>query len=125
MPDPPELPAHFGQSGTQLPGCGVPIAPLLALFHAGTGMVLHVLAAPLRTHDLSPVVALHPDWRPGDVLVADRGFCSSPHLALLVQAGVHAVFRIHQKHIVDFTPRQAHVEPRTRSRQHKGQPRSG
>ena len=64
---------------------GFPIAHLLALFHAGTGMVLHLLAAPLRTHDLSRVVALHPDLRPSDVLVADRGFCSYPHLALLVK----------------------------------------
>jgi hypothetical protein len=125
MADTPELQAHFGPSGKQLPGCGFPIAPLVALFHAGTGMVLHLLAAPLRTHDLSRVVALHPDLRPSDVLVADRGFCSYPHLALLVQAGVHAVFRLHQKHIVDFTPGRPHVEPRTRSRKHTGQPRSG
>ena len=40
MPDTPALQEHFGQSGTQLPGCGFPIAHLLALFHAGTGMVL-------------------------------------------------------------------------------------
>jgi hypothetical protein len=124
MADTPELQDYFGQSGKQLPGCGFPIAHLLALFHAGTGMVLHLLAAPLRTHDLSEVVRLHPDLYPGDVLVADRGFCSYPHLVLLVQAGVHAVFRIHQKHIVDFTPGRPHVEPRTRSRKHKGQPRS-
>jgi hypothetical protein len=125
MPDTPTLQEHFGQSGKQLPGCGFPIAHLLALFHAGTGMVLPLLAAPLRTHDLSRVVELHPELRPGDVLVADRGLCSYPHLALLIQAGVHAVFRIHQKHIVDFTPGRPHVEPRARSRKHKGQPRSG
>jgi hypothetical protein len=125
MPDTPALSDYFGQSGQQLPGCGFPIAHLLALFHAGTGMVLHLLAAPLRTHDLSEVVELHPELHPGDVLVADRGFCSYAHLALLVQAGVHAVFRLHQKHIVDFTPGRPHVEPRTRSRKHKGQPRSG
>jgi hypothetical protein len=125
MPDTPALYDYFGQSGKQLPGCGFPIAHLLALFHAGTGMVLQLLAAPLRTHDLSEVVALHPELHPGDVLVADRGLCSYAHLALLVQAGVHAVFRIHQKHIVDFTPGRPHVEPRTRSRKHKGQPRSG
>jgi hypothetical protein len=124
MPDTPALQAHFGQSSTQLPGCGFPIAHLLALFHAGMGMVLHLLAAPLRTHDLSEVVRLHPDLRPGDVLVADRGFCSYAHLALLVQAGVHAVFRIHQKHIVDFTPGRTHVELRKRGKRHKGQPRS-
>ncbi len=126
MPDTPALQDHFGQSGKQLPGCGFPIAHLLALFHAGTGMVLQLLAAPLRTHDLSQVVGLHPELRPGDILVADRGFCSYPHLALLVQAGVHAVFRIHQKHIVDFTPGRPHVEPGTGGRKgHKGQPRSG
>ncbi len=125
MPDTPALQEHFGQPGKQLPGCGFPVAHLLALFHAGTGLVLQMLAAPLRTHDLSEVVGLHPDLRPGDVLVADRGFCSYAHLALLVQAGVHAVFRMHQKHIVDFTPGRPHVEPRTRGKGHKGQPRSG
>jgi hypothetical protein len=84
-----------------------------------------MLAAPLRTHDHSEVVRLHPALRPGDVLVADRGFCSYPHLALLVQAGVHAVFRMHQKHIVDFTPGRSHVEPAKRGKGHKGRPRSG
>jgi len=124
MPDTPALQEHFGQPGKQLPGCGFPVAHLLALFHAGTGLVLQILAAPLRTHDLSEVVALHPDLRPGDVLVADRGFCSYAHLALLVQAGVHAVFRMQQKHLVDFTPGRPHVEPRTRGKGHEGQPRS-
>src|SRR5215831_17080737 len=102
MPDTPALQAHCGQSSKQLPGCGFPLAHLLALFHAGTGLVIQMLAAPLRTPDLSEVVGLHPELRPGDVLVADRGFCSYAHLALLVQAGVHAVFRIHQKQIVDL-----------------------
>jgi Transposase DDE domain len=125
MPDTPALQEHFGQPGKQLPGCGFPVAHLLALFRAGTGMVLQILAAPLHTHDLSEVVELHPDLRPGDVLVADRGFCSYAHLALLAQAGVHAVFRMHQKQIVDFTPGRPHVEPRTRGKGHKGQPRSG
>ena len=125
MPDTPALQEHFGQSGKQLPGCGFPVAHLLALFHAGTGLVVRMLAAPLRTHDLSQVVELHPDLHPGDVLVADRGFCSYAHLALLVQTGVHAVFRLHQRHIVDFTPGRPHVKPRTRGKRHKGQPRSG
>ena len=125
MPDTPALQEHFGQSGKQLPGCGFPVAHLLALFHAGTGLVVRMLAAPLRTHDLSQVVELHPDLPPGDVLVADRGFCSYAHLALLVQTGVHAVFRLHQRHIVDFTPGRPHVKPRTRGKRHKGQPRSG
>ena len=125
MPNTPALQEHFGHPGRQLPGCGFPVAHLLALFHAGTGMVVQMLAAPLRTHDLSEVVRLHPELRSGDVLIADRGFCSYAHLALLVQAGVHAVFRMHQKQIVDFTPGRSHVEPARRGKGPKGQPRSG
>ena len=97
----------------------------MALFHAGTGMVLKMLSAPLRTHDLSQVTRLHPELRPSDVLVADRGFCSYAHLALLARRGVHAVFRIHQKQIVDFTPGRPHVEPSKRSpKGQAGLPRS-
>jgi hypothetical protein len=47
---------------------------------------------------------LHPRLRPGDVVVADRGFCSYAHLALLLQANLNAVLRIHQCVIVDFHP---------------------
>jgi hypothetical protein len=79
----------------------------------------------LRTHDLSQVVQLHPELRPGDVLVTDRGLCSYAHLALLVQGGVHAVLRMHQKQIVSFTPGRPHVEPGKRSAKgQKGLPRS-
>jgi hypothetical protein len=39
MPDTPALQKHFGQPGKQLPGWGFPVAHLLALFHAGTGLV--------------------------------------------------------------------------------------
>src|SRR5262249_36748691 len=52
MPDTPALQARFGQPGNQKKGCGFPVAHLLALFHAGTGLLLEVAAAPLRTHDL-------------------------------------------------------------------------
>src|SRR4051794_40321176 len=80
MPDTPELQAHFGQSGCQRPGCGFPTAKILALFHAGTGMLLEVLAAPLRTGEMSQIEAIHPMLRRDDVLVGDRGFCSFVHL---------------------------------------------
>jgi hypothetical protein len=46
MPDTPQLQAHFGQSGAQRRGCGFPVAKLLALFHAGSGLLLEVLTAP-------------------------------------------------------------------------------
>jgi DDE family transposase len=109
MPDTPELRAHFGQPGNQAPGCGFPVAHLLALFHVGTGMLLEVLTGPLCTHDMSGVARLHPQLRRGDVLLGDRGFCSFAHLALLMARGVHGVFRMHQRQVVDFTPHRPHA----------------
>ncbi len=95
MSDTPELQAHFGQPGGQQPGCGFPVAHVMGLFHAGTGMALKMRSAPLRTRDLPEVVTLHPALRAGDVLVGDRGLCSSARLALRAEHGVHAVFRMH------------------------------
>ncbi len=123
MPDTPELQAHFGQPGAQVAGCGFPVAKILALFHAGTGLLLEVMAAPLRSHEMSRVEDVHRALQPGDVLVADRGFCSFAHLALLKRRGVHAVLRVHQRQIVDFAPNRAHVRSGTKSGR-KGLPRS-
>jgi Transposase DDE domain len=111
MPDTPELQAHFGQTTVQRPGCGFPIAHILALFHVGTGMLLEVLTGPLYTHDMADVTRLHPRLGIGDVLLGDRGFCSFAHLALLVERGAHGVFRMHQRQVVDFTPHRAHRRP--------------
>jgi hypothetical protein len=111
MPDTPELQAAFGQPGGQRKGCGFPVAHLLTLFHAGTGLLQQVLIAPLRTHDLKQAWQMHAELKAGDVLVADRGFCSYAHLAQLFQAGLHGVFRIHQRMIVDFRKGRMHVPP--------------
>jgi hypothetical protein len=74
-------------------------------------MLLEVLTGPLYTHDMAHAARLHPRLGIGDVLLGDRGFCSFAHLALLVERGVHGVFRIHQRQIVDFTPHRAHRRP--------------
>jgi Transposase DDE domain len=123
MPDTPELRDYFSQPSGQRPGCGFPVAHLLALFHAGTGFLLEAVAAPWHTHDMAQVALLHPRLRPGDVLVGDRAFCSFAHLAFLRQQGLHAVFRVHQKQIVDFTPARPHTSPKPQVA-HKGLPRS-
>lgn len=123
MPDTPELQAHFGQSRKAKLGCGFPVAHLMVVVHAATGLLLGCLTAPLHSHDMSLVRWVHDRLEPGDVLVADRGFCSFAHLALLLRCGAEAIFRAHQKQIVDFTPGRPHVEP-TRKRAPKGMPRS-
>ena len=123
MPDTPELQNHFGQPGCQPPGCGFPVAKILALFHAGTGLLLDVIATPLRTHEMAHVDGIHPTLKANDVLVGDRGFCSFAHLSLLLAPAAHAVFRIHQKQIVDFTPGRPHASPRDKKAP-AGRPRS-
>jgi Transposase DDE domain len=125
MPDTPALQGAFGQSTAQRPGCGFPVAHLLGLFHAGTGVLLKLVVAPLLPHDLAHVQQVHSMLAPGDVLVADRGLCSYAHLALLVQAGLHAVLRVGARQLVDFTPGRPFVRPSVRrTAAVKGVPRS-
>jgi hypothetical protein len=69
MPEMPALQAAFGPSTEPRPGCGVPIARLLGLCHAGTGVVLTRVVAPLLTHARARGQAVHP---------AFRETCSSP-----------------------------------------------
>jgi hypothetical protein len=121
MPDTPALQEHFGQPGNQAKGCGFPVAHVLALFHAGTGLLLQAVASPLRTHDMRHAATLHPALEEGDILLADRGFASFTHLALLSGRKIHAVFRCHQQQIVNFRVNRRHTGQR---RPHKGMPRS-
>src|SRR5262245_18814185 len=122
--DTPELQEAFGQPGAQKPGCGFPVIHLLALFHATTGFLLNVVAAPLRTHDMSQAARVHPDLEPGDILVGDRGFCSFVHVALLAARGIFGVFRMHQKQIVSFRPHRRAASKHSRQRKQRGLPSS-
>jgi hypothetical protein len=117
-PDTPGLQKAFGQPKGQKPGCGFPVAKVLALFDAFTGMVVEVLGLPLYTHDQSKVWTLHPLLGAGDLLVGDCGLCSYAHLAMLQARGVLACFRMHQRQVVDFRPGR-----RTRRKGERGRPR--
>jgi hypothetical protein len=76
------------------------VAHVLALFHSGTGLLLRVVASSMRTRDLRHAAGTHPELQEGDILLADQGFASFAHLALLFLRQMHAVFRCHQKQIV-------------------------
>lgn len=129
MPDTPPLQAAFGQPTGQRPGCGFPVAHLMTLFHAATGCLMRIVTAPLRSHDMSQAHRVHDALKAGDVVVADRGFCSFAHLVMLEIIGVFAVFRLHQKTIVNFRKGRAFVSPSAKSTKGrkvkgKGKPRS-
>jgi hypothetical protein len=121
MSDTPALREYFGQPSAQAKGCGFPVAHMLALFHSGTGLLMRVLASPMRTHDMRHAATMHPELKKGDVLIADRGFASFAHLALLFMQKMHGLFRCHQKQIVSFRVGRKHTK---RRKPRKGLPRS-
>lgn len=124
MPDTPALQAHFGQPGGQAIGCGFPVAHLMTLFHAMTGCLLRIVSAPLRTHDMSQAHRVQEVMRAGDVVVADRGFCSFVHLVMLLKIGVFAVFRLHQRTIVSFRKGRSYAKKRNGKKKHNGKKKS-
>ena len=108
MADRPLLQKAFGQPGNQKESCGHPVAHFLALFHAGTGFLQRIIVSPMRTHDMAHAAGLHPELGESDIGIGDRAFASFAHLALISQAKRHAVFRCHQRQIVNFRPHRRH-----------------
>ena len=124
MPDTPELQAAFGQPGPQAPGCGFPVAHLLTLFHAGSGLLQRTLVAPLRTHDMAGVQSLHVELAAGDVVVGDRAVLLLRPFGLFARASMHGVFRVHQQTLVSFRIGRMHSPPFGPYHKIKGLPRS-
>lgn len=122
MPDTEDLQKAFGQPPMQKVGCGFPVAHLLALFHVGTGMLLRVVAAPLRTGDMALAKHVHGELRGGDIVLADRAFGSFGHLAALVGMGAHGVFRIQQTRVVSFRPGRSSIANSGRQRKQRLKP---
>jgi hypothetical protein len=116
----------FGRPKCCKHGCGFPVPKVLGLFDAFSGLMLQTLAFPLYTHEQSKVWMLHGLLQAGDLLVGDRGFCSFVHLAMLFGRGVHGLFRIHQKQIVDFRPHRKYRRkyPKGRKVSGRSMPRS-
>jgi hypothetical protein len=97
MPDTPALREHFSYPAGQRPGCGFPVSRLLGVIDAMTGAFLVAMGCPLFSHEARAMLTLHPLLRRGDVLVADRAFCSYVQIALLARHGVDVVVRLHQR----------------------------
>lgn len=101
-PDTPSTRKLFRQPANVRPGCGFPMAKVLALFDAASGAILQPLICALYVHEASCVWALHPLLRAGDLLVGDRAFCSYVHLVMLHAADVLGLFSVHQRKTVSF-----------------------
>jgi hypothetical protein len=93
-PDTPANQKAFPQQSVQKPGCGFPIIRLIALLSLATGMLTAWATGTWSQHEIGLLQTLWQHLRPGDVLLADRGFCNWALLAQCLQRDLHAVFRV-------------------------------
>jgi hypothetical protein len=102
MPDTPENQAAWPQQKTQQAGCGFPCMKLVGLFSLSSGALLSARTGNLHTAESVLFRGLWDKLQRGDVLLADRGFCSYSAIALLKQKAVDSVMRLHQMRKADF-----------------------
>jgi len=103
MPDTPENQALWPQPSSQAPGCGFPTMKLVGLFSLGSGALLEAQTGNQHTHESILFRALWSKLQKGDIVLADRGFCSYAGIAALQQQrGVDSVMRLHQMRKADF-----------------------
>ena len=97
MPDTPKNQKHYPQPGTQKPGCGFPVMRLVVVFCLASGLALEVAKSALKVSERALFHTLFAFFEAGDVLLADRGFCSYADFWRLRQQGVDCVMRNHQR----------------------------
>jgi hypothetical protein len=102
MPDTAANQAVWPQPSSQQSGCGFPAMKLLGLFSLSSGALLEAVTGNLHDHDSRLFRDLWSKLKKGDVLLADRAFCSYGTMAALRQRGVDSVMRLHQMRRADF-----------------------
>jgi len=97
-PDTASLQAEFPQSSSQKPGLGFPIIRMVVLLSLTTAMIQGMAMGPYagkETGETALFRQLLGRLKTGDVVLADRYFCSYFMIALLIALGVDVVFRLH------------------------------
>ena len=105
MPDTPENQAAYPQAATQPKGVGFPVARMVVLLSLATGMLSGMAMGPYRGKETGETALLREllgKLQEGDILLADRYFCSYFMIALLRASVIDFVTRIHQRRSVDF-----------------------
>ena len=99
MPDTSANQEAFPQPSSQEPGLGFPMARMVVLMSLATAMLCGMAMGPCagkETGETALLRKLIEQLDPGDILLADRYYCSYFMIAMLTQAGVDIVARRHQ-----------------------------
>ena len=105
MPDTVENQAAYPQAKTQEEGLGFPIARMVVLLSLATGMLKDMAMGPYagkETGETALLRELLDRLQPGDIVLADRYYCSYFMIALLMELGIDFVVRLHQRRDADF-----------------------
>jgi hypothetical protein len=97
MPDTPENQKEYPQSKGRKKACGFPEMRIVALFSLATGVLLQYAKGSRKVAERTLFRRLWNALEAGDVLLADRGFCSLADYHLLLRRGVDLVMRLHQR----------------------------
>ena len=93
MPDTPPNQKRWPQSSRAKPGCGFPVMRVVGLFSLATGALIDFADGALAVSERTLLRSLWPLLEIGDVLLADRGFCSFADFYILARRGVDSVMR--------------------------------
>ncbi len=99
MPDTKANQASWPQSKSQKPGCGFPLMNLVAIFCLQTGALIKAAWSDCHTHESRLFQNLWGSLNKGDLVLADRGFCSFAAFAGLHVNGVDSLMRLPEKKI--------------------------
>ena len=102
MPDTAKNQARWPQPSAQKPGCGFPVMKLVGLFCLHSGAMLRYAIGNKHNHEQTLTRGLVGALEKGDVLLADRGFCSYAFIFVLRALGIDSVMRLHQSRPRDF-----------------------
>jgi hypothetical protein len=103
MPDTPENQESYPQPKGAKKGCSFPVMRMVGMFCLGTGVLLGLAKGSLKVGERALFRSLWDLLLPGDVVLADPGFCGYAEFWLLLQREVDCVMRAHSCRTVGKT----------------------
>lgn len=112
MPDTALNQAAYAQSPEQKPGLGFPVARLVGLIALSTGALLAAAVGPTQgkgSGEQALFRQLMPQLKGGDVILADRYYCTYFTIAMLKARGVDMLTRQHPRRLTGVASRNGNL----------------
>lgn len=97
LADTPANQARHPQPSVQKPGCGFPVMTTAGLINLNHGGWEAWACASGNAHDITMAYGMLEHLNDGDLLLADRAYCSYDFIAAVRKRGSHTIMRLHQR----------------------------